>query len=144
MMTSVGKSAELAAYATPEVRTDSPAYRELLVRWFQWGTFCPVFRLHGYRRRRSSDQAVLKPAADASEAVVSGGPNEVWSYGEEAYRILTPPRRVPSPDTGEEGRSRNRRVEPAPGAWPGEQVPWTRDGTRPLARAAVADGLHPP
>ncbi|WP_341677912.1 TIM-barrel domain-containing protein [Niveibacterium sp. SC-1] len=24
-----------------------PAYRELYVRWFQWGAFCPLFRSHG-------------------------------------------------------------------------------------------------
>lgn len=24
-------------------------FRELFVRWFQWGTFCPVMRLHGDR-----------------------------------------------------------------------------------------------
>lgn len=23
-------------------------YRELLIRWFQWGTFNPIFRMHGY------------------------------------------------------------------------------------------------
>jgi alpha-D-xyloside xylohydrolase len=68
---------------------DSPAYRELLVRWFQWGAFCPVFRLHGNRRRASRDEGVIRPPADTSEDVVSGAPNEVWSYGEEAYRILT-------------------------------------------------------
>ena len=28
---------------------DDPAYRELFIRWFQWGAFCPVFRLHGHR-----------------------------------------------------------------------------------------------
>ena len=28
---------------------ESPEFRELLVRWFQWGAFCPVFRLHGFR-----------------------------------------------------------------------------------------------
>ena len=26
-----------------------PAYRELIVRWFQYGAFCPLFRLHGDR-----------------------------------------------------------------------------------------------
>ena len=26
-----------------------PAFRELLVRWFAFGVFCPVFRLHGFR-----------------------------------------------------------------------------------------------
>jgi alpha-D-xyloside xylohydrolase len=24
-------------------------FRELFVRWFQWGAFCPVMRLHGDR-----------------------------------------------------------------------------------------------
>lgn len=26
-----------------------PKFQELLVRWFEYGTFCPVMRLHGYR-----------------------------------------------------------------------------------------------
>ncbi|MEU0880904.1 glycoside hydrolase family 31 protein [Lentzea sp. NPDC005914] len=56
---------------------DDPAYREVLVRWFQYGTFCPLFRLHGFR----GDEQVLEPA-------MTGLANEVWSYGEEAYEIL--------------------------------------------------------
>jgi alpha-D-xyloside xylohydrolase len=28
------------------------AFRELFVRWFQWGAFCPVMRLHGDREPR--------------------------------------------------------------------------------------------
>jgi alpha-D-xyloside xylohydrolase len=56
---------------------DDPAYRELIVRWFQYGVFCPLTRLHGHRVPN-----VFSPP------VVSGGPNEVWSYGEETYRIL--------------------------------------------------------
>ena len=27
--------------------TTSADFRELIVRWFQWGAFCPLFRLHG-------------------------------------------------------------------------------------------------
>jgi alpha-D-xyloside xylohydrolase len=46
-----------------------PAYRELFVRWFQFGTFCPIFRVHGTR-------------FDPNE-------NELWSYGPEAQKILT-------------------------------------------------------
>jgi len=52
-----------------------PAFRELVVRWFQYGVFCPLFRLHGARL----------PAGE----MYTGGPNEVWSFGEEAYPILT-------------------------------------------------------
>jgi len=50
------------------VKSDDPAYRELFVRWFQYGAFCPIFRVHG---TRSTDQ------------------NEIWSYGPEAQAILT-------------------------------------------------------
>jgi alpha-D-xyloside xylohydrolase len=47
---------------------DDPAYRELFVRWFEYGAFCPIFRLHG---TRTTNQ------------------NELWSYGPEAQKILT-------------------------------------------------------
>lgn len=56
----------------------SEAYREVLVRWFQYGTFCPLFRLHGFRGPHQK----LEPA-------MTGVPNEVWSYGAAAYEILT-------------------------------------------------------
>jgi len=40
--------------------TDDPAYRELYVRWFQYGTFLPIFRAHGTDIRR-----------------------EIWAFGEQ-------------------------------------------------------------
>ena len=54
-----------------------PEYRELIIRWFQYGVWCPLFRLHGDRLPRS-------PLSQA----MSGGPNEVWSYGDEVYAIV--------------------------------------------------------
>jgi alpha-D-xyloside xylohydrolase len=56
-----------------------PDFHELLVRWFQYGAFCPLFRLHGYRL----------PLQEAPEAIKPGADNEVWSFGEEVYAILT-------------------------------------------------------
>ena len=47
---------------------DDPAYRELYVRWFEFGAFCPIFRAHG---TRTTNQ------------------NEIWSYGPDAQKILT-------------------------------------------------------
>lgn len=44
---------------------DSAEYRELYVRWFQFGAFCPIFRAHGTR-----------------------SPREVWCFGEEVEKIL--------------------------------------------------------
>ncbi|KAH8594237.1 glycosyl hydrolases family 31-domain-containing protein [Bisporella sp. PMI_857] len=57
-------------------------FRELFVRWFQWGTFCPVMRLHGDREPR---QPQVGEGGGAS--CCSGADNEVWSYGEHVYKI---------------------------------------------------------
>lgn len=57
---------------------ESPDFRELIVRWFQFGVFCPLFRLHGFRL-----------PADLDRYWESGAPNEVWSFGDEAYEIIT-------------------------------------------------------
>lgn len=46
---------------------NDPKFRELFVRWFQFGTFSPIFRVHG---TRYPDE------------------NELWSYGPEAQKIL--------------------------------------------------------
>jgi alpha-D-xyloside xylohydrolase len=54
-----------------------PGYRELMVRWFQFGAFCPLFRLHGNREPRV-------PTGWNQ----TGGPNEVWAFGDEAYEII--------------------------------------------------------
>ena len=61
----------------------SPAFRELLVRWFQYGTFCPVMRLHG---DRLPDRMI--EGSDGQANCHTGADNEVWSYGEEVYEIL--------------------------------------------------------
>jgi len=42
-----------------------PAYQELFVRWFQWGAFNPIFRVHG-----------------------TGTDKELWRWGAENERIL--------------------------------------------------------
>jgi alpha-D-xyloside xylohydrolase len=60
-----------------------PDFRELLIRWFQWGCFCPVMRLHGDRRPSS---AVYRK--DGNISLFTGSDNEVWSFGTEAYEIL--------------------------------------------------------
>ena len=44
-----------------------PKFRELFIRWFQFGAFSPIFRVHG---TRYPDE------------------NELWSYGPDAQKIL--------------------------------------------------------
>lgn len=68
-------------------QTDDPAFRELLCRWFAWGCFCPVFRMHG---ERSPWYEREEEFIDNVRQLTSGQPNEVWSFGEEVYGILTP------------------------------------------------------
>jgi alpha-D-xyloside xylohydrolase len=45
-----------------------PGFRELFIRWFQFGAFSPIFRVHG--TRFSPDE------------------NELWSYGPDSEKIL--------------------------------------------------------
>jgi len=61
---------------------NDPAFRELFARWFEYGTFCPVMRLHGDREPRQA-----QVGASGGASCRSGAANEVWSYGEEIYRI---------------------------------------------------------
>jgi alpha-D-xyloside xylohydrolase len=44
---------------------DTEGYRELFIRWFQWGAFCPIFRVHG-----------------------TYYPKEPWRFGKEVEEIL--------------------------------------------------------
>ncbi len=63
--------------------TESDYFRELIVRWFQFGVFCPVMRLHGDRIRTKN-----QPERNPGIKQPSGGDNEIWSFGERAYPIL--------------------------------------------------------
>ena len=58
----------------------SDEFRELIVRWFQYGVFSPVMRLHGARIRHGEKKR------DVNEP--TGDPNEIWSFGERNFKIL--------------------------------------------------------
>jgi len=62
-----------------------PAFQELLLRWFAWGAFCPVFRMHG---ERSPWYEREQEFINGVRQLTSGQDNEVWSFGEENYEIL--------------------------------------------------------
>jgi alpha-D-xyloside xylohydrolase len=57
---------DIGGFFRPEDQYTSPDYHELLIRWFEFGTFCPIFRIHGYRSK-----------------------TEMWNYGPEVEKILT-------------------------------------------------------
>ncbi len=61
---------------------DSADFRELIVRWFQWGAFCPLFRIHGSRRGGAPF-----PPGDAGECGTSSS-NEIWNFGPESEAAI--------------------------------------------------------
>ena len=61
----------------------SDDYRELVMRWFEYATFCPVLRLHGYRL----PYLPAEPGAKGAGQCFSGGDNEIWSYGEKGFEV---------------------------------------------------------
>ncbi len=63
---------DIGGFSGGDPRT--PYFQELIVRWFQYGVFCPLFRLHGAR----------EPFGEPC----TGADNEVWSFGEKAYGII--------------------------------------------------------
>ena len=63
--------------------TEDENFRELLIRWFQFGTFCPVMRIHGSRLPFTP---IVNKAGEVREK--TGADNEIWSFGEEAYPVL--------------------------------------------------------
>ena len=65
---------------------NSPYFRELVVRWFQFGVFCPLFRLHGVREpgplvgsgrpgrpTRSGRSATRRTGSSASSSCCASG-----------------------------------------------------------------------
>lgn len=64
---------------------DDAEYRECIIRWFQTGAFCPIFRMHGDRYSPEKPQV---SCYTMDPMCFSGGPNEIWSYGSEAYEIM--------------------------------------------------------
>ena len=57
---------DVGGFFRPDDQYASDKYHELLIRWFEYGTFCPIFRVHGYKSNA-----------------------EIWNYGPEVERVLT-------------------------------------------------------
>lgn len=64
---------------------EDPDFQELIVRWFAWGAFSPVFRLHGerspYYEREEEYRGGIRQFSSAQD-------NEIWTWGEDNYEIL--------------------------------------------------------
>jgi alpha-D-xyloside xylohydrolase len=56
---------DTGGFFRPPDQYTSKAYQELLIRWFQYSAFCPIFRIHAYQTE-----------------------TEMWKFGAEVERIL--------------------------------------------------------
>jgi alpha-D-xyloside xylohydrolase len=62
---------------------DNPSFRELVTRWFQFATFCPVMRMHGDREPHTEPLS-----CEGGGKMPTGSGTEPWAYGEQTYAIL--------------------------------------------------------
>lgn len=63
-----------------------PQFHELLTRWFQFRTFCPVMRLHGFRE--PAEQTIEHADRMFNQPFGSGAFNEIYKYPRPTYEIL--------------------------------------------------------
>ncbi len=74
---------DIGGFMTDDVA--APEFRELLLRWFEFAVFSPILRMHGDRGPHD-----IPPLSDKEYggSLYTGHPNELWSYGEEAFTIM--------------------------------------------------------
>lgn len=75
---------DIGGFMTDDV--DDPAFKELLVRWFEFAVYCPILRMHGDRGPHNIPP--LSPKEYGGGSLFTGQPNELWSYGELAFTIM--------------------------------------------------------
>ncbi len=75
---------DIGGFMTDDV--NDPDFRQLLIRWYQFAVYSAVLRMHGDRGPYNI------PALDDRDwgggYLHTGQPNELWSYGEENYKIM--------------------------------------------------------
>lgn len=68
---------------------NDPDFVELLERWFEFAVFTPILRLHGDRDPHDIPPLDKDPNRGYGGGYLfTGQPNEIWSYGPEAQKIM--------------------------------------------------------
>lgn len=78
-------TSDIGGFMTDDWKSDE--FKQLLIRWFEFATFTAVLRMHG-DRGPNDDIAPLDDRDFGGGYLYTGHPNELWSYGEEAYTIF--------------------------------------------------------
>lgn len=75
---------DIGGFMTDDV--NDPDFRQLLIRWYEFAVYSAVLRMHGDRGPYN-----IPPLDDRDWGggyLHTGQPNELWSYGEDNYRIM--------------------------------------------------------
>ncbi|MCQ2515495.1 MAG: family 31 glucosidase [Saccharofermentans sp.] len=75
---------DIGGFMTDDV--EDPNFRQLLIRWYQFAVYSAVLRMHGDRGPYN-----IPPLDDRDFGggyLKTGYPNELWSYGEDNYKIM--------------------------------------------------------
>ncbi|MCD7884256.1 MAG: family 31 glucosidase [Lachnospiraceae bacterium] len=75
---------DIGGFMTDDV--NDPDFRQLLIRWYQFAVYSAVLRMHG--DRGPYDIPPLDERDWGGGYLHTGQPNELWSYGEDNYRIM--------------------------------------------------------
>ena len=75
---------DIGGFMTDDV--NDPKFRQLLIRWFEFAVFTAVLRMHG--DRGPYDIPPLDNRDWGGGYLKTGHANELWSYGEENFRIM--------------------------------------------------------
>lgn len=75
---------DIGGFMTDDV--NDPDFRQLLIRWYQFAVYSAVLRMHG--NRGPHDIPPLDDRDWGGGYLYTGQSNELWSYGEENYKIM--------------------------------------------------------
>lgn len=75
---------DIGGFETPDCY--APEFKELLLRWYEFAVYCPVLRMHG--NRAPFDIPPLSDKDFGGGYLFTGHDNELWSYGEDAFKIM--------------------------------------------------------
>lgn len=77
-------TSDIGGFMTDDCTT--PEFKELLLRWYELAVFSPILRMHGDRGPHN-----IPPLSDKDFGggyLFTGQPNELWSYGQDAFKIM--------------------------------------------------------
>jgi alpha-D-xyloside xylohydrolase len=75
---------DIGGFMTDDV--SDPAFQQLLIRWYEFAVFTAVFRMHGDRGPYTIPNLDDRDFGGGCQH--TGQPNELWSYGEDNYKIM--------------------------------------------------------